>query len=525
MSRHRFLRRFGAVAGLALLIPIAVTVPPAAAEPQGGPTADRVVAAQAGVPLDRLSVSTTQVAFGLQRPTAIIAPDDGSGRLLITEKGGTVRTYHPDTGLASAPLLDISARVDTSGNERGLLGIATTPDFATTRTIYVVYTALPDGAVTLSRFQLSSADQNPVPATGEQVVLSQPHAEYSNHNGGHIAFGPDGYLYWGIGDGGGSDDVLNTGQNLDTLLGKILRLDVNRSCGENSYCVPADNPFVETAGARAEIWAYGLRNPWKFSLNQADGSLWIADVGQGTYEEINHLRDGGAGANLGWSCREGPQVFDPARCQAGADYIEPVYHYQTSVDGCAVVGGYVYRGREFADIATGTYLATDYCSGTAFAVRPTEDGSGYETRALAELTIQPTSLGEDENGELYLVNDLPGQLHKISFEAEPAPAACSVSYRVDSQWGTGFTTTVQLTNTGSQPVNGWTVGWTFAGTQRATQWWNAVGSQQGTAVTARNAAWNAAIPAGGTVSFGFLASSSGANPAPTAFTLNGSACG
>ena len=523
MLGRRLFSRLGLIGGLALLVPLALPGAPSAAEPNAGSGA--VTAAQAGVSLDRLSVSTTQVAFGLQRPTGIIAPDDGSGRLLITEKGGRIRTYHPDTGLAAEPLPDISDRVDISGNERGLLGIATTSDFAETHTLYVVYTSLPDGEVTLSRFPLTSAAQTPIPASGEEIVLTQPHAEYRNHNGGHIAFGPDGYLYWGIGDGGGSDDVLNSGQNLGTLLGKILRLDVDRSCAEQTYCVPADNPFVGVAGARAEIWAFGLRNPWKFSLNQADGSLWIADVGQGTYEEINHLRDGGGGANLGWSCREGPQVFNIARCAAGADYIEPVYHYQTSVDGCAVVGGYVYRGQEFADIATGTYLATDYCSGTGFAVRPDADGSGYETRALEELTIQPTSLGEDENGELYLVNDLPGQLHKISFEATPPPAACSVSYVVDSQWGTGFTTTVRLTNTGSQAVNGWTVGWSFSGTQRVGQWWNAVGSQQGAVVTARNAAWNGTIAPGATVNFGFLGTSSGANPAPTSFTLNGAACG
>ncbi|SDY68138.1 Glucose/arabinose dehydrogenase, beta-propeller fold [Micromonospora pattaloongensis] len=511
---RRTFGRLGVTAAVALLAPLVLSAAPAA---RGAAPA----APAAAVPLDQLTVTTTQVASGLRRPTAIVAPDDGSRRLLITEKAGTVRTYHPESGLAADTLLDLTDRVDTSGNERGLLGIATSPRFAQTRALYVAYTALPDGRVTLSRFRLDRADQTPVPPAREEILLTQPHAEYPNHNGGQLAFGPDGYLYWSLGDGGGADDVLNTGQNLGTLLGKILRLDVG--CAGRPYCVPADNPFVGTAGARPEIWAYGLRNPWKFSFDPQDGSLWIADVGQGTYEEVDHLARGRAGANLGWSCREGPQVFNPDRCVPGAQYVEAVFSYRTSTDGCAVIGGHVYRGRQFADLAAGTYLATDYCSGTAFAIRPAS-GGGYATRPLGELTIQPTTLGVDADGEFYLANDLPGQLHRISFGTTAPAATCAVTYKVDSQWGTGFTATVTVTNTGSQPVNGWTVGWTFPGPQRASNWWNAVGSQQGAAVTARNANWNATIAPGGSVSFGFLGTPGGAQPAPTTFTLNGAAC-
>ncbi|MGI5213768.1 PQQ-dependent sugar dehydrogenase [Plantactinospora sp. CA-290183] len=525
MLRRQSLGRLCLAGAVALLGPLVALGAPSAAARPAADAPDRVEAA-AVPPLDQLTVTGTQVAFGLQRPTAITAPDDGSGRLLIAEKQGTIRVYHPTTGLAAAPLLDITDRVDTSGNERGLLGLVTTPDFARTHTLYVAYTALPDGEVTLSRFVLDTAGQTPVPPDAEQVVLTQPHAQYSNHNGGHVTFGPDGYLYWSIGDGGGSDDILNSGQNLSTLLGKILRLDVSGPCAGRTYCVPEDNPFVDTPGARPEIWTYGLRNPWKFSHDPADGSLWIADVGQGTYEEIDHLAADQGGANLGWSCREGPEVFNPQRCQTGAAYVDPIYSYRTSTDGCAVIGGYVYRGREFADIATGTYLATDYCSGSAFLVRPpATPGGAYQTRALGELTIQPTSLGEDANGELYLVNDLPGQLHRISFGVAAPPVACQVSYRVDEQWGTGFNATVSLSNTGTRPVDGWTVGWTFPAAQRAGSFYNAVGSQQGTVVTARNASWNGGIAPGGTVSFSFLASNTGPNPAPTAFTMNGTACG
>ncbi|MDG4764032.1 PQQ-dependent sugar dehydrogenase [Solwaraspora sp. WMMD406] len=481
----------------------------------------------AAVPLDRLTVASTQVAFGLRRPTAMIAPDDGSGRLFIAEKTGTVRVYHPDSGLATDPLLDISDRVDISGNERGLIGIATAPGFATDPAIYLAYTALPDGAVTLSRLPLDAPDQQPVPVDTEEVLLTQPHAEFANHNGGQLAFGVDGHLYWSIGDGGGADDVLDTGQDLGTLLGKILRIDVSAACGALPYCVPEDNPFVDEPGARAEIWAYGLRNPWRFSVDPADGSLWIADVGQGSYEEVNHLR-GVAGANLGWSCREGPVEFDPQRCDPAADYTDPVFHYQTSVGGCAVIGGHVYRGSAFADIAAGTYLATDYCSATAYAIRPTADG-GYDTAVIGELPIQPTTIGVAGDGELYLVNDLPGQLHRISFAAEVDPdptGECQIGYWVDSDWGAGFTSTVTIHNTGTEPIAGWSVGWDFTGAQRIEWPWNAVTTQQGTTVTAGNAAWNGAIPPGGTVSFGFLASSdgSGAGGLPAVFTLNGLEC-
>lgn len=362
----------------------------------------------AALPLDQLTVTTTLVASGLQRPTAIAAPNDGSGRLFVTEKHGTVRSYHPSTGLAAAPVLDIRDRVNNSGNERGLLGIVASPRFATDRALYAAYTALPSGAVTLSRFTLGGT------TVREEVLLSQEHATYTNHNGGGLAFGADGYLYWSIGDGGGAGDPFDSGQNLATLLGKILRLDVNNRCGGRGYCVPADNPFVGNAKARPEIWTYGVRNPWRFSFDSEDGSLWIADVGQGAYEEVDHLSRTQRGANLGWSCREGPAQFDANQCFAGSRYVKPVFSYETSVDGCAVVGGFVYRGARFADLADGTYVASDYCSNTAWAVRANADGS-HQSARIGEFPIQPTTFGVDTAGELYLANDLPGQLYTVSF--------------------------------------------------------------------------------------------------------------
>ncbi|KAF4407258.1 MULTISPECIES: PQQ-dependent sugar dehydrogenase [Streptomyces] len=361
------------------------------------------------IPLENLAVTTTRVASGLQRPTAITAPDDDSGRLFITEKAGIVRSYHPDTGLAGEPLADLTGAVDPAGNERGLLGIAAAPDFAESRLLYVSYTRLPDDAVTLARYDLDDGEL--------EEVLTHEHAENSNHNGGQLAFGPDGKLYWGIGDGGGAGDPHRNGQNLTTLLGKVLRLDVTPGCGEpdQAYCVPRDNPFADTDHARGEIWAYGLRNPWRFSFDDNDGSLWIGDVGQGGSEEVDHLPADGGGANFGWSCREGLEVFDPAHCADDADYTDPVFTYPTSVGGCSVIGGEVYRGKQYANLAGGTYLATDYCSSTVWGLRAVP-GGGYESAVLGETPTQVTTFGRDADGELYVANDLPGQLHRVSFE-------------------------------------------------------------------------------------------------------------
>ncbi len=357
-----------------------------------------------GVPLDQLRVTTTEVAADLTRPTSIVGLPDG--RLLITEKPGRIRAFHPRTGLDPTPVLDLSDRVNESEAERGLLGLALAPDYARTRNVYVAYTRLPDGAVTLSRLKLTTG--------AEQVLLTQEHAEFANHNGGHVTFGPDGYLYLGIGDGGSGGDPFGSGQNQNTLLGKILRIDVSRSCGALPYCVPRSNPFVGVADARPEIWAWGLRNPWKFSFDKADGSLWIADVGQGRFEEIDHIGAREGGVNFGWSCMEGPVVFDETRCDAAADYRDPVHHYRSGTEGCAVIGGGVYRGQRHAHLAAGTYLSADFCNMTARALRPNRDGT-YEAATIGAFPEYPTAFGTDNHGEFYVVTDLPGKLYRVGF--------------------------------------------------------------------------------------------------------------
>ncbi|MCF0091313.1 sorbosone dehydrogenase family protein [Micromonospora sp. MH99] len=370
-------------------------------------------------PLAELTVVSERVAFGLQRPIAITGLPDG--RMLIAEKNGTVRAYHPDTGLAAEPVLDLTARVDTSDNERGLLGITPAPNFARTGMLYVAYTSLPAGTLTLARVPLGAPDRL-------QVLLTQEHAEYGNHNGGQVAFGRDGYLYWSTGDGGGANDPFKSGQNLGTLLGKIVRIDVNRSCGGKPYCVPFDNPFVRTAGARPEIWVYGLRNPWKFSIDPVDNSLWIGDVGQGLIEEINHIRPSQRGANLGWSCKEGTPVFDQTQCRPGVRLTDPVVEYEHYLtENCSIIGGLVYRGSVTPE-AQGTYIASDYCSTRAFAVRQTSTG-GYESAEIGTFPTQPTAFAADVHGELYVLSDLPGWLSKVRFERVPPASPSAVASR------------------------------------------------------------------------------------------------
>ncbi|MFE6286638.1 PQQ-dependent sugar dehydrogenase [Streptomyces sp. NPDC057877] len=492
---------------LALLLTVLTPLPAAASQPS-----ETTTAATSATPLPSLKATTTQVAFGLRRPTAVVAPDDGTDRLFITEKSGTVRVYHPDTGLATTPLIDITSAILESGNERGLLGIAIPPDFAASQDLYLAYTARPNGAVTLARYRLDDSRL--------EVLLSQEHAEFNNHNGGQLAFGPDGNLYWSIGDGGGSADPLKAGQRLDTLLGKIVRVDVSRTCGALPYCVPSDNPFVGTPGARAEIWHYGLRNPWRFSFDSVDGSMWIGDVGQGRWEEIDHIARGRGGLNLGWSCYEGLEKFSGGDCPPGQTYTKPVFTYSPYTGGCSVIGGQVYRGQRYADLVGGTYIATDYCSSTVWALRPDGNG-GYEHAEIGEMPTQVTSIGTTAEGEFYVVNDLPGGLHRVSFAQEEP--TCRVDRTVQT-WGTGTKVDLTLTNTGDTPVNGWTLKFWLGLGQTVVSDWNTDLTQLSNTVTATNASHNAAIAPGSTITLGYLASHTGDAAPPPRFMLNGDAC-
>jgi glucose/arabinose dehydrogenase len=434
-------RRIGILLPLALAASM-VTV--GAAQAQSAVEPSPAAVDDARLTPDQIEVGSELLATTGARLSAIGTPDDGSGRMFVVDKAGRILVFHPDTqSFDPQPLLNITDRVSTAGNERGLLGVAPSPDFARTHTLFVSYTALgtgvENGALTLSRFVLDSADQATIDPSTEERVLRQQHNLNSNHNGGNLMFGPDGFLYWSTGDGGSADDPLYGAQNLSVLLGKIIRIDAMRECDGHLYCIPPNNPFAHTSFARPEIWAYGLRNPWRFSFDAEDNSMWIGDVGQNRWEEVNNLpleprKDD---RNFGWSCREGfdvhrqpesagdsPDPFLDVRCLPGARYIDPVFSYSIGADApeCAVMGGFVYRGEEFADIADGTYVATDYCSGAAYAIQKRHneylinDAAGVLPE---DLPGRVNSFGVDSNGEIYFVTDTVspglGAIYRLTF--------------------------------------------------------------------------------------------------------------
>lgn len=348
----------------------------------------------------------TPVVSGLVQPLAIVHAGDGSGRLFLVEQRGRVRIL-AGASLLPAPFIDIADRL-ISGGEQGLLGLAFPPGYAQKGYFYLHYSRSGDGATVLSRFFVS-ADPNIALAGSEQVLLvvEQP---FANHNGGQLAFGPDGMLYLALGDGGSGGDPLGHGQNPASLLGSLLRLDVEG--GALPYGIPADNPFVgATAGARPEIWAFGLRNPWRFSFDRLGGDLYLADVGQSSWEEINHQAGGApGGANFGWNILEGPDCFSPAAgCVPPAAAVAPAAVYDHSL-GCSVTGGYVYRGPGNPDLQ-GLYLYGDFCSGRLWGLR--RAGASWDNRLLAETGRQISSFGEDEAGRLYLADYGSGSILRI----------------------------------------------------------------------------------------------------------------
>jgi glucose/arabinose dehydrogenase len=345
------------------------------------------------------------VATGLSSPLYLTTPPGDVSRLFIVEQTGAIRIVK-DGSLLPAPFLDLSGRI-VAGGEQGLLGLAFDPEYVTTGRFVVHYTN-PAGDTHLSTFQVSP-DADVADAASEQVILTadQP---YPNHNGGQVTFGPDGYLYLGLGDGGAANDPEGRGQNLTELLGSILRLDVQ---GGTSYTVPPDNPFVGHPEARPEIWSYGLRNPWRFSFDRATGDLYIADVGQERFEEVDVglAADGaGRGVNYGWKIMEGSHCLSGDPCnQTGLTL--PVFEYGHN-QGCSISGGYVYRGSAIPQ-QQGVYFYGDFCQGWVRSFR-------YSGGAVTEQTDWPslrpggpiTSFGEDSAGELYVIS-AAGGVYKV----------------------------------------------------------------------------------------------------------------
>ena len=336
-----------------------------------------------------LPVALERVAQGLDRPTDFQTPP-GDSRSFILEQPGTIRILRGDA-LAPQPFLDISDRV-RSGGEEGLLGLAFPANFSDSRRFFVHYTDR-QGNTTVSRFGVTM-DPDVADPSSEAVYLSLPQP-FANHNGGQISFGPDGMLYIALGDGGSANDPLGSGQNTGTLLGSLLRVDVSR---DPPYRVPPDNPFVGDPGARDEIWAYGLRNPWKFSFDA--GFLFIADVGQNRWEEINTAPSDLGGRNFGWALLEGDECVRSGCDPAGTTL--PTLSYPHS-DGCSVTGGYVYRGERVTALR-GYYLYGDYCAGWIRAFRLV----GRDFEDDRELPLEPirniTSFGLDAAGELYVLS-------------------------------------------------------------------------------------------------------------------------
>ncbi len=370
------------------------------------------------------SIVFTPVITGLTQPVFVTGAGVGSNRLFVVQQPGQIRIFQ-NGSLLSTPLLDISgvSGFTHAASEQGLLGLAFDPHYATNRYFYVTYTITTGNstfpyAVRLVRYQTSATDANAADPASAFIILTTP-KKWTNHNGGMIAFGPDGYLYWGTGDGGSAGDPDNNAQNIHRLLGKMLRLDVDSTppAGQ-TYVIPPTNPFFGNSDStvRQEIWSYGLRNPWRWSFDRSTGDLYIGDVGQNRQEEIDFQpASASAVRNYGWHVLEGTLCYSPSTgCVKPAHYIAPVSTYNHGTNesiGCAVTGGYVYRGSA-SPLLQGIYFFGDYCSGRVWGL---VDNSGTWSRKLVAATpYNISSFGQDEAGELYVVDHGAGRVLRIS---------------------------------------------------------------------------------------------------------------
>ncbi|MGQ9914327.1 MAG: PQQ-dependent sugar dehydrogenase [Thermogutta sp.] len=341
------------------------------------------------------------------RPVAIAFAPDGTNRLFVVEQHGVIHVFpnHPDAE-RTAVFLDIREVVSRDHNEEGLLGLAFHPRYKENGRFFVYYSTKPRASI-VSAFRVSADNPNRADRDSEEILMKieQP---YGNHNGGSIEFGPDGKLYIGLGDGGSANDPLGHGQNLRTLLGSILRIDVDHRDPGLAYAVPKDNPFVGRGdGVRGEIWAYGLRNVWRLTFDRATGDLWVGDVGQNRYEEVDIIVRGG---NYGWKLREGFHDFDPNAATTGEPLIDPVTEYFRH-EGMSVTGGYVYRGRRLPEFY-GYYFYADYVTGNIWALRVNDRHELMENRKVARSNLNIAAFGEDESGEMYLAA-FDGMIHRL----------------------------------------------------------------------------------------------------------------
>jgi glucose/arabinose dehydrogenase len=355
--------------------------------------------------LDSLAIRFILVASGFAKPVYLTHAGDGGGRLFVVEQAGRILIIKQGQ-INPTPFLDIVSIVGSDANEQGLLGVVFHPQYTENGLFFVDYTDK-QGDTVIARYRVS--DNPDVADPNSATILLTIDQPYGNHNGGQLAFGPDSNLYIGMGDGGAAGDPHGNGQNLNALLGKILRIDVDSG---DPYGIPPDNPFAANGQGRPEIWSYGWRNPWRFSFDGASGDMYIGDVGQNQYEEIDvELAGTPGGQNYGWRLMEGNHCFDPATCDpASSGLVLPVAEYDHS-QGCSVTGGYVYRGVQFPALS-GIYFYGDYCSGIIWGLRHESDGTWSKAELLSSgFTI--SSFGQDEVGEVYLVQHRTGEIFQI----------------------------------------------------------------------------------------------------------------
>jgi len=342
---------------------------------------------------------------GLPRPTNIVSPGDGTDRLFVTEQSGVIRLVQ-NGSLVATPVLDIHTYVLSSGHEQGLLGLVFPPGFATKHYVYIYFVNTGNRSV-VYRVRFSATDPDRLDWTTRQLVLEVAHP-YSDHYAGQLAFGPDGYLYVGLGDGGKVDDPGNRAQNLGVLLGKIVRLSVESSPAVPGYSIPPTNPFVGKKGVRPEIWAYGLRNPWRFSFDPAQGDLWIGDVGEHRWEEIDRVPAGSRGGwDFGWPLYEGSHLLKAKSKARG--FVWPVAEYSHS-EGEAVMGGYVYRGSAYPRMQ-GIYYFGDYAAGKIWGLK--HSGGVWVRKLLIKTSYTISTFGVDKDGGLWVADWAHGRIHKL----------------------------------------------------------------------------------------------------------------
>ncbi len=403
-----------------------------------------IIVLELSVPNMYAQVTPVLYAEGFSNPVSIA--NAGDERLFIVERGGLIRIIDTEGNVETTPFLDLSGII-TSGGEQGLLGLAFHPSYSENGYFYVNYTDL-EGNTVVERYEVSESDPDIADYESGMLILEfeQP---FDNHNGGDLKFGPDGYLYIGTGDGGSGGDPQDNAQDLSILLGKMLRIDVDLG---SPYAIPEDNPYTGNAEALDEIWASGLRNPWRYSFDRKTGDLWIADVGQQDIEEVNFVPAGeGAGWNFGWRCYEGSQEYNSADCGAEGEYDFPVFEYtQVGENGCSVTGGFVYRGSDYPSL-DGYYFFADYCNNRIYSLHQSEGQWLMEDHGrYADNNF--STFGEDGNGELYIAGISSGKVYRITGPDDPS----GIAGNSKQGWTifpnpAGDILNVEFTNSGQKP--------------------------------------------------------------------------